>query len=110
MYPPHSLFSWPLLITSSVLVLLGLVTWFGFNRRLVLRAWPRPTLHLAPLYLGLAGILTTLSPLAPAWLATVLLPLAMLIFAAGVLAVIWLPGFLQPRWLRNASPWQDSER
>lgn len=59
---------------------------------------------------GLAAILTTLSPLAPAWLSTVLLPLAMLVFAAGVLAVIWLPGFLQPRWLRNASPWQDSER
>ena len=107
MNPPDSLFSWPLLISGTVFLGLGLMTWFGFNRRMALRAWPSPTLHLAPLYLGLAGILTTLSPLAPVWLATVMLPLAMLIFIAGVLAVVWLPGFLQPRWLRNALPWQD---
>lgn len=89
---------------SAVLLVLGLVAWSGRTRRVVLRAWPSRTLHLAPLYLGLAGVLTTLSPLVPGWLAAVLLPLAMLIFAAGVLAVVWLPGWLQPRWLRNASP------
>lgn len=105
MTPPEVLFSWQLLAVSTVLLVLGLVAWSGRTRRVVLRAWPSPTLHLVPLYLGLAGMLTTLSPLVPVWLAAVLLPLAMLIFAAGVLAVVWLPGFLQPRWLRDAPSW-----
>ena len=108
MHAPDLLFSWPLLIASTVLLGAGLVTWFGLNRRLVLRAWPSPTAHLAPLYIGLAGILTTLSPFAPAWVGMVLLTLALPVFAVGVLAVVWLPGFLQPRWLRNATPWQDA--
>ncbi|QFG69889.1 hypothetical protein [Ornithinimicrobium pratense] len=109
MTPPESLFtpSLPLLLVSAVLLVLGLVAWSGRTRQVVLRAWPSPTLHLAPLYLGLAGLLTTLSPLVPGWLATVLLPLSMLPFAAGVLAVVWLPGFLQPRWLRDATSRKD---
>lgn len=107
MPPPESLFSLPLLVVSAALVVLGLITWSGRNRRVVLRAWPSPTLHLAPLYLGLAGLLTTLSPLGPDWLAAVLLVLALLLFAVGVLAVVWLPGFLQPRWLREAPSWKD---
>lgn len=109
MTPPESLVSpsLPLLVVSAVLLAVGLVAWSGRTRQVVLRAWPSPTLHLAPLYLGLAGLLTTLSPLLPGWLAMVLLPLALMLFAAGVLAVLWLPGFLQPRWLRTASSRKD---
>lgn len=109
MSPPDSLVtpSLPLLVVSTVLLGLGLLTWSGLNRRVVLRAWPSPTLHLAPLYLGLAGLLTSLSPLVPDWLAAALLVLALLLFVAGVLAVVWLPGFLQPRWLRVAPSWKD---
>lgn len=107
MTPPETLFSPPLLVVSVLLIGVGLLAWSGRTRQVVLRAWPSPTLHLAPLYLGLAGLLTTLSPLVPSWLAAVLLPLALLLFAAAVLAVVWLPGLLQPRWLREASPRKD---
>lgn len=107
MTPPETLFSPPLLVVSVLLIGVGLLAWSGRTRQVVLRAWPSPTLHLAPLYLGLAGLLTTLSPLVPSWLAAVLLPLALLLFAAAVLAVVWLPGFLQPRWLRIASSRKD---
>lgn len=57
MSPPESLStpSLPLLAVSAVLLVLGLVTWSGLNRQVVLRAWPSPTLHLAPLYLGQVG-------------------------------------------------------
>ena len=37
MTPPESLFSWPLLLVSLALVAVGLVTWRGLNRALVLR-------------------------------------------------------------------------
>ncbi|WP_122262053.1 hypothetical protein [Ornithinimicrobium cerasi] len=104
---PAYLFSWPLLLVSLALVALGLVTWTGANRALVLRAWPSPTMHLAPLYLGVAGLLATLSPLAPAWLATLMLLLALAAFAVGVVAVVWLPALLKPRWLRDAPAWKD---
>lgn len=49
---PADLFSWPLLAVSVVLTVMGLVTWTGLNRAIVLRAWPSPTTHVAPLYLG----------------------------------------------------------
>lgn len=107
MTPPESLFSWPLLLVSLGMVAVGLVTWRGLNRALVLRAWPSPTMHLAPLYLGTAGLLVTLSPLVPAWLGTVLLLLSLVAFAVGVVGVLWLPAALQPRWLRDAPPWKD---
>jgi hypothetical protein len=104
---PTSLFSWPLLIVSCGLIGLGLVTWVGLFRPMVLRAWPSPTLHLSPLYLGAAGLLTSLAPLAPPALGMVVLVLALPLFALGVVAVVWLPGPLQPRWLREAPPWKD---
>lgn len=98
---------WPVLLASLVFIVLGLITWVGLNRAVVLRAWPSPTMHLAPLYLGTAGLLVTLSPLAPEPLALVVALMAMVVFAVGVMAVLWLPGFLKPRWLREATPWQD---
>ena len=98
---------WPVLLASLVFIVLGLITWLGLNRAIVLRAWPSPTMHLAPLYLGTAGLLVTLSPLAPEPLALVVALMAMVVFAVGVMAVLWLPGFLKPRWLREATPWQD---
>lgn len=109
MTPPEPLAapSLPLLVVSAVLLALGLLAWSGRTRQVVLRAWPSPTLHLAPLYLGLAGLLTTLSPLLPGVLAMVPLSVALLSFAAGVLSVVWLPGFLQPRWLRRAPSRKD---
>lgn len=104
---PMSLFSWPLLIVSGGLVGLGLVAWTGRFRAMVLRAWPSPTLHLSPLYLGAAGLLTALAPLVPSPLGMVMLVVALALFAVGVMAVLWLPGPLQPRWLRDAPPWKD---
>ena len=104
---PDHLFSWPLLLVSLALVAVGVVTWTGANRAIVLRAWPSPTMHLAPLYLGLAGLLITLSPFAPTWLAVVMVLLAFAVFAVGVLAVVWLPGWLTPTWLRDAPAWKD---
>jgi hypothetical protein len=104
---PAHLFSWPLLAVSVVLTAMGLVTWTGLNRAIVLRAWPSQTMHVAPLYLGLAGLLTTLSAVAPGWLATPMLLLAVPTFVAGVLAVVWLPRLLKPPWLRDAPPWKD---
>lgn len=97
----------PVLLASLVFIVLGLITWAGLNRAVVLRAWPSPTMHLAPLYLGTAGLLVGLSPLAPEPLALVVALMAVVVFAVGVMAVIWLPKFLQPRWLREATPWQD---
>jgi hypothetical protein len=104
---PDSLFSWPLVLVSLALLALGLVTWTGANRQIVLRAWPSPTMHLAPLYLGTAGLLVTVGALAPPWLAAVLVLLAIAAFAVGVLAVVWLPRFLTPPWLRDAPAWKD---
>lgn len=107
MTPPEMPFSWPLLVVGLVLLALGAVTWAGPRRAHVLRAWPSPTMHLSPLYLGIAAVLTSLAPLAPAWLGWVMLVLALAAFGTGLVALVWLPSALQPRWLRDAPAWKD---
>lgn len=100
-------FSWPLLLLALGLLAIGLHAWSGRIRAVMLRSWPSQTLHLAPLYLGAALLLTQLAALAPLALGAVLLVLALMSFALGVLAVLWLPRPLTPRWLQEAPRWKD---
>lgn len=99
--------SWPQLALGLALVCLGLAVWLGPPKAYVLRAWPSPTMHLAPLWIGLAVLLMTVAQATPRAVAATLAALAGLLFLAGLLAVVWSPRVLQPRWLRDAPAWKD---
>jgi|GEM_PF-5074569 len=100
-------FSPILLALGLAMIVVGLIAWSGRIRAIMLRSWPSRTLHLAPLYLGIALVLTTLSPLVGPVVGMVMLVVALVAFALGVLAVWWLPRPLTPRWLRDAPSWKD---